>query len=143
MWRQRLQRGNDIALLRRLLLVFPEQVLHGPLCRRRNTVLHAEVGRDVHGQLAVLHLLSDSVLQHDTCVHLHHAHVQHAVDPGQLSVFGLAEVQGTHQGVFQPHLCSKEKTEDEDIEACFHAVAQLTDLDMNLNTVKEPQLTNY
>lgn len=109
-WRQWLQCGNDVALVRQLLLVLAEQVLHGPLCGHRyGGGLHAKIGGDVHCQLAVLGVLFCTVLQHDARVHFHHSHVQHAIDPGQLCVFGLAELQRAHQGVFQPHLRSRKR----------------------------------
>lgn len=125
-WRQWLQRGNDITLFRQLLLVLPKQVLNGPLCCHHHSVLvDAKIWGDVHGQLAVLCLLCHTLLQHHTGVHLHHAHVQHAIDPGQLCVFGLAELQRAHQGVFQPHLYREKMRQDEDIELSWKAAFML------------------
>jgi len=116
MWRQWLQRGNDITLFRHLLLVLPKQVLNGSLCRhRRGVLVDVEIRGDIHGQLAFLRLLFHTLLQHHARVHLHHAHVQHAIDPGKLRVFGLAELQGAHQGVFQPHLYREKMRQDEDV----------------------------
>lgn len=116
-WRQWLQSGNDIALFRLLLLVLPEQILNGALRRHRcGVVVDVKIGGDVHGQLsaAVLLLVFHTLLQHHARVHLHHAHVQYAINPGQLCVFGLAELQRAHQGVFQPHLYREKMRIDEE-----------------------------
>lgn len=108
-WRQRLQRGDDVALLRHLPLILPKQILHGALrCHGCGIVINAQVRSGVHGQISILRLFFHaSILQHHAGVHLHHPLVQNTVDPGQFCVLGFAELQRTHQGVFQPHLGQK------------------------------------
>ncbi len=56
MSRQRLQCGNDVALLWNLPVVLSKQSLHGPLVSH-GAGLSRQVRRDVHGRLSVLRLL--------------------------------------------------------------------------------------
>ncbi len=104
MSRQRLQRGNDVALLWNLPVVLSKQSLQGPLVSH-GAGLSRQVRRDVHDRLSVLRLLFGvSHLCDDTRVHFLHPHVQNAIDPGQLRVFGFTELQRTDQRVLQSDL---------------------------------------